>query len=181
MTDTIDCIQQSTEINPPPRPKANEKRFWLESVKSSMKEIEAWSEGEIQSDDEEAINQVVEACRSGADGYSRAKHLDDRFMWSVDSELVEILESISTYRAHGRAVEEWVQTFDIQPELEVGAKVSYRGHSGTITDVWPKTGNYIVQTDKWVEDNPSQPASCGIVAPYEMVAACRPGEEVNCG
>lgn len=169
MSETALPLDYREQPNPPPRPSANDERCWIEAVKASMKEIVAWGEGEIEADDETA-EMIVEACLHGWNGYERAKYLDDRYSWrSIDEQLVEILGGIDTHREHKAAEAEWIAANGITPKIAVGTRVVSRGEPGTVTAVIEKTGHYIVQTDKWLQDHRGQPPTCGYLEPYERV------------
>jgi len=81
------------------------------------------------------------------DGYQAARDLE-HIGWSPDSELVEILDSFSEYRARDEAVKAWVKEVQPKPAFKLGDRVIWKRQiksvQGTITKIYSETAQYIV-------------------------------------
>lgn len=79
------------------------------------------------------------------DGYQLARELD-YLGWSVDAELVTILDEVSfiLYNTVSQAEKVWVLANSIKPEFSVGDKVQRSGYKdvGTITSIAEDKGYY---------------------------------------
>jgi hypothetical protein len=76
-------------------------------------------------DERDAFDQVVDALRYHHDGYARAKYLDDHHMWDGNSELVELMDSVSTFQAVQDAEAQWVLATQPTCPYVVGETVEY--------------------------------------------------------
>ena len=122
-----------------------------------LPEVMAW----LKTDGDEAgvrknLEAAVTDCSWDDDGYALAKYLDTRCYWSVDAELVEVLEMWGVYehRALSKAVKWWVRACNITPQHAVGdvvrAKWGHETIEGTITKICDEEATYVVtkQGDK---------------------------------
>jgi len=94
------------------------------------------------------LRKTMETCR---DGYHMAKHLEDRYGWDPDSELVDILEGANFHGAVNNAVVAWLRDNGVKPAFEVGREVTVKlngrnsgDHQGIISDI-REDGTYLVR------------------------------------
>jgi hypothetical protein len=118
------------------KPTNNDEAVVRAVVEKLKKPVLAWlEEGGSVDDEEDSLENLFQAL-SGAfdwDGYQLARRLEDRFCWSPDARLVEILSDAEhhRYRAHKDAVAAWVAANGATPKFKVGDRVRYRSfHHG---------------------------------------------------
>lgn len=111
----------------------------------------------IEEEHDDILEQLTESLFMHDDGYSVSKHLDEKCMWSVDSELVGILDDVGhlRYHAHESLVEGWVVQHHILPEYSVGQRVTFKKQryekeavEGVITAVREKTATYLIFSEE---------------------------------
>lgn len=128
---------------PPPRPQRHSMAVCRRAAEMMTKQLAEWLEEKAL--DERALDQVAEALRYDHDGYGRARHLESRYYWSPNSELVEILDNDALYGAHEEAEREWVKLTGATVPLPDGAKVETGRHGvGEITGRYVDRATYIV-------------------------------------
>jgi len=140
-----------------------------------LPEIIEWLGDDYQEDMKADIEEhLIEAMKDnpGLDGYDIAKHLDNRFMWECNAELVSILDSALSHAstAHSERIKEWVKANNIRPKLGVGQKISssmFRGE-GTITAIMEDRACYVVQNEEFRSTHQNQPPTSGLLVPYEQ-------------
>jgi len=102
---------------------------------------------------ESVIDDLEKAIAYGLDGYAIAKYLDSDLGWSVDADLVEILENSYWIESslHDKAVEAWVMACGIKPRLQLWAPVKVKTRAtnnkvvdGLIVSIDEKRGTYTV-------------------------------------
>lgn len=115
---------------------------------------------------------IVGATKTGLarDGYEIARALDERFHWSPDAQIVEVLDEFSSVldRELEKARAEWVKFYDIKPPLEIGDRVRFdRGRSTGLIEAVDEhwAGAFKV---KW--DGETRP-SCWRIVRFEDCAA----------
>lgn len=101
------------------------------------------------------------------DGYELAKSMDDDYNWSVDSNVVESLDSVSNmvYNELKKEVAKWVIDNNIQPQYKIGARVKFKSRElkeGTITNIDKDQALYYIHTD-------DQPITSSYIVKYENV------------
>lgn len=133
-----------------PRPDAYHlivKRIVLEQV---LPRVLAWMDDDA-TDSEEIAKELMEILMPYEDGYEMANKLERRFGWDADSSLVDLLDGVCFYEAHGKVLGRWIEENGILPRLEVGARVRARQHAtdaaiheGEIRSIDAKRGTYTV-------------------------------------
>jgi hypothetical protein len=144
----------------PPRPSQNDDYVMeraallaLPEVQEWLKETDAYNAGE----DSDTIKELASAFKyePSGNGYDRAKHLESHKYWSgIDASLVEILDRSWPYEALQICVADWVRSYNVRPQLEVGAQVTYLDkpysfgagtvREGEITDINLERATYTV-------------------------------------
>ena len=76
------------------------------------------------------------------DGYEFAKALEWQNHWSVDAELVEILDGWHLHEAVSELTPKWVESFGVYPLKRVGEHVAWKGFPCEITGIDLKRGTY---------------------------------------
>ncbi len=137
-----DAIERPTSKTPAVREKA---------VREFMPEVIEWL-GDDAGDEEELFKQLSEVLNPWNDGYEAAKELERRWYWSVDAELVGILENFSDYGVKENAVKAWVIEVQPKPTFKLGDRVVWKRKlspdiEGTITKIYAETAQYIVSKD----------------------------------
>jgi hypothetical protein len=74
---------------------------------------------------EDYVEDLVDVYDHFSDGYELAKRLDDRYGWELNIEMVNSLDSMDSIVSGIVRVKEkqWVEEYNIQPELEIGTKI----------------------------------------------------------
>jgi len=168
------------------RPSHWDDRINREVAEAVMPRVLAWlkSQGDDLPEGERALvlEQLTHAYDLHDDGYEVAKVLDDRYMWEVDSELVDILGSVlgTRYRAYDKLVGEWVQQHGVAPKYSVGQRVAFRRPygardrvTGEVTAVREKTGQYLVFCEAMghVREDDGKCGARGVYLDFEDVEA----------
>lgn len=145
--------------------------------------LKSQGDGDLPEDErQDILEQLVVAFDLHDDGYEVAKVLDDRFMWQVNSELVDVLDSAlgTRYRAHDKVVEEWGLQHGLAPKYSVGQRVAFqslhvpRGRlTGEVTVVREKTAQYVVFCEAMghVREHDGKCGARGVYLDYEAVEA----------
>lgn len=163
--------------NPPPRPTARTISVREAALLGLADEVIEWMADEFDPKEHSREGIVADLRRAigrsfNENGYDIAKALDDVCHWTgIDSELVEILDCWSSHiwDARRAAVIAWVQANSIKPQRSVGDRVSCPHGVGEIGKIELDTAEYVVRTDEWLREHPSQqqhPGS-GILVPFE--------------
>jgi len=134
-----------------------------------------WLKEDPASDEVERIrDEVYNAIRRAphGDSYRIANYLEERYYWSVDSDLVHIFEEVSfiSFKKHDELVAAWVQESGVKPKFSVGAKVSFKDdgdtYSGEVTRVNARLGTYVVFCQD-LGHVKSGTGTLGVVLPFE--------------
>jgi len=176
-------LPHQTQPNPPPRPQATDPLVRRAAAEAVLPDVIAWLGGHYKRREREhVISQLIEAMNPMAygDGYAIARNLERFSMWDPDTQLVEVLDGDHVGEALREAVAEWVEANQIKPKLEIGAEVTFqkskldkgRSEPGTIVAIHADTAQYVVQTEEYLADSPSQRGkTCGYVVAFEAVEA----------
>jgi len=112
------------------------------------------------------------------DSYKTARMLDDDCYWSVDSELVDILENIMPlqYKYYESKIEKWVLENNIKPLYQVGDKVNVtsnnKPYKGEVIEIYKKNATYCVYVEKLghIKKESGKGGTLGIVKSFEDVS-----------
>lgn len=132
-----------------PRPDGHHEIVKRIVVERIMPEILAWLDEESEPDREALAGDLMKVVSGWDDGFEIAKKLERRFHWDGNSSLVDILDGLDFYGAHGAALIRWIEENGIVPRLEVGAQVKVHRtdaaiHDGEIRAIDAKRGTYTV-------------------------------------
>lgn len=124
----------------PPRPKITDEMV-LEAATELLRDAE------IDGDPQD----VVKVFESWRDGYQLARELETTFHWDANMQLAEELDCLgfSVDRIHEKAVREWMQAYNIQPQLENGTAID-KGVIAGVSDSSP--GYYRVKANGCTEE-----------------------------
>ncbi len=116
------------------------------------------------------VNALLE-CRLSDNGYEIARNLEDYHSVSPDAELVEILDSASSYvwSAHENLVKAWVTDNGITAPLSVGQAISCRHGEGLIVRLNEESARYIFQP--YGKEHEYSGKGSGILVEYEAAQA----------
>ena len=148
-----------------PRPDHNSKEVKMLVVEKILDNIISWldEDDERREDgaDEDSIrDELMLVISYSKDGYEMAKNLDDDYSWSSDSNLVDILDSLSFYDARKKLVQKWIKDNDIKPfyldgqEVTISSKhlpYKYRDkpfYKGIVIKVNFEEGTYLVKSSE---------------------------------
>jgi hypothetical protein len=134
-----------------------------------------------EAESQEIREQLEEAIEFGdGDGYSIARLLDD-LGWSPDSELVDILDRAAQYESEAldALVYEWLVANQTQPAHCVGDVVQYNSgagrpvniYTGTIIEIDPKGGKYVIHVPELGHVADGQVGIQGTYVPWEVIDA----------
>lgn len=140
------------------RPSSYGKDINLEIARALLPRVLLWlklDEGAALTEEETSVilDELSDACACNDDGYGVARDLDNRHMWDVDSELVDILDAVAFERikAHDRSVEAWVLREGVKPEHALGQRVQFRfqkwdkvSNVGEVIEVDERKAKYLV-------------------------------------
>ena len=151
--------------------------FHRKVAEGLLPEIKMWSEGDIGPDEQvlEDLREILEKEAPDADGYTLARAMERDGWYGVNSELVEILDGAFSiaHSVEEDAVKEWVTANEIKAPLVAGTMVKTKHGVGPIVSIMEDTAKYIVQTDRFLEKNPSQAGKAsGIVVAFEDAELC---------
>lgn len=106
-----------------------------------------WDNGESSPD--EWVDDLLKCHWDWDDGYKLAKALDDRCHVSSDMALAEALDGAShaLWTAHEAAVRQWAVDNNVQPSLEVGARVTCRFGEGVVGSIDKDRAIYLFVPD----------------------------------
>lgn len=164
-------------VNLTPRPVPRSEEILTKAVASIKDQIINWFESNTDAVAEEAEkdieNELLDVVRHNIDfdGYQLARELDEKYMWSADADLVDVLNNFGFHvdKCWRAAVEKWLEENKIKPALSVGSSVqlNQKGEvvSGKIVNIFPETGSYVIQIDGQTYGRPQS----GLVIPYENV------------
>jgi hypothetical protein len=130
-----------------PRPSLHDKAIVREAAEKLAADCAKWDDSD--SSPEAWVDDLAKLSHEWGDGYELAKALDDRCGVSPDSELVEILDSASSYlwAAHRDAVRKWAQIVGFTPQFAVGDTVETPRHGpGVVRRVEMDEARYVVAT-----------------------------------
>lgn len=113
---------------------------------------------EMPDDPEELLTDLTKVLKSESpfyDPYKMAKALEDRFMWTCNMGVVELLDTVSNhaYQLLSELVAEWVSKNGIEPKNEIGDRVivsanNMRGipsqYTGEIVRINEKEATYTI-------------------------------------
>ena len=147
--------------NPPPRPSRRDKAICRAAAEACLDgAIIAWAGKDYKPDDrEEWINDLASVIDLG-DAYDAARDLE-RSHWKVNFELCEILDGSWIWDAEDMAVRSWVAANLIKPKFEIGAIVTTSRDRGEIVLVDEERATYVIQTEKFLAENPDQVGRAG--------------------
>lgn len=125
-----------------PRPPRNDPAVRAAAVKQLVDECVKW---DGDNPDPAYWEKAFARISLSNNGYEIARDLDFHAGVAPDAELVEILDSASSYLwgAHDRAVEAWVEANGIVPTLAIGDRITCRSGTGTISGIDTKSGRYV--------------------------------------
>jgi len=131
-----------------PRPTIRSPQVIRAAAEALAPEVAAWAEEEVN---EEVISGLEKALRYDQDGYELARALERSWLISPDAELVEILDSASSYLwdAERKAVIEWVMQNGVTVDLELETIVETPHGVGPIRGRNEKEATYTV----YIEEN----------------------------
>jgi len=112
-------------IAPEPRPTYRDAGVLERTVEGLLPAIMEW-DGGTEGDKEDLRIALTDAFESeGKDVYRIAKHLDEQKLWTVNQELLRVLEALDPiwWQAELDVVKEWVLDHQIKPEFQIGAKI----------------------------------------------------------
>lgn len=119
-------------IPPSPRPKKLDKETTREIAQKLAEEVLKYDSDygtldEITND----IFGVIDKLSIDTDGYRIARILEDRYYWTCDSTIVEIMDAYSTHQhdALRKTQHAWVKEHNIQPPLPNGTWITWRNGS----------------------------------------------------
>lgn len=144
------------------RPGKRDEAILKAAIQQILPEVLGWLGGDDRP--EEVARDLLRAAEDSTDldGYQLARTLERDCYWDSDTNLVDILEMLSSkvWQLHQKMVADWVKEQGIVPALKVGDKVQCRHGVGTIAEIWLGTAEYVVLigTDRWL-------------LPFEEVAA----------
>ena len=123
-------------------------------------------------DSEQVREDLEDALRASwaEDGYEMGRCLEHSG-WTVDAQLVEILDGGALDDATRQRVAEWVESEGIEPALTLGAAVTYEGHPATIVRIDAKVAQYTVNVPAMEHVRPGDLGTCGVIVPFEMLEA----------
>jgi hypothetical protein len=162
MSETPLPLGYAEQMNPPPRPSLRDPRVRRNAAEGLLPDIIDWYGQNWRENEREEVIEDLMAIVGESDGYHAARALEQRSHWECDAGLVEILgDGDWTYRAVTDAVCEWVEYNKIAPKFAVGDIVKTPHGTGPIVSVHPKEATYTVQTDDFLEKNPTQAGKGG--------------------
>lgn len=122
------------------RPSKEDKQV-LEAIADVLvPKVKEWFQKE-ESDDSGVREDIIEMLEGSSheDGYERARYLERYCYWSPDSELVEILDSVShmVYNCHRKIVVKWAEDNSIKPAHMIGDEIIFGrdNEKGTIVGI----------------------------------------------
>lgn len=154
---------------PSARPKRSDPAIRQAAITSLAEDCAKWDNDESAENIADWVDCFRRVSISG-NGYEIARDLENYGGVQPDAELVEILDSGSSYlwRAHDKAVEAWVSENDIRPTFADGQRVTYRGENGVIRGGEPKRGVYYFVPDG---DEARFANGGGVCVDYELAQA----------
>ncbi len=161
----------------PPRPSRNDRSIWQSAVVALAKDCAEWG-GEHAGEWEKLLLR----CYLNGNGFEIAKELDDQHVDGIDAELVEILDSASSYiwSAEDAAVKAWAAEHGLQPTLSVGDRATCKWGEGVISGIDGGQARYTFVPD---DDRERFKGGGGICVAYEdaIGIAARSGETAQTG
>lgn len=160
--------------NPPPRPSLAQESVYHGVARQLLPKVMVWLEDTgDRSPEEEVLDDLAEAIENcdEYDGYHIARYLE-RQGWACNFELCEILDQTHhlLHQAHEDLVRAWVKASGITPKLKIGDVVSTRVGTGPIVGIDHELAKYIVATDQFLAELPSQAGKgAGYLIPFEDV------------
>ena len=112
------------------------------AARKILPEVMAWF-GDGEADKDDVLEALIDAASGNPDAYEMAKKLE-RYSWSPDFALCEILDNFSTYSAHTKLVKQWVAAEGVTLALTVGQEVETKRGRGRITELRHETAQYTV-------------------------------------
>jgi hypothetical protein len=110
----------------PERPKRHSKEVMKRAVELLGEKVKQWLAQYNEKLDEDGLASLLKCW--DLDGYRFARRLDED-MWEPDAQLVEILNDAHFFeaQAHREAIKQWVDDWDVQPQIEEGQRVMLNG------------------------------------------------------
>lgn len=147
-------LQLFDDLPLPPRPSYLDKDVTDAVVERILPEIIGWmyesKHSPIQSEIDTIKTDLFSAIQYDDDSYDITKNLEGDG-WSVDRELVDILDSVPYYRheAHKKIVHQnWVLKHGVVPKFSVGSMVCFllkgKQETGEITRIHPEEAQYTI-------------------------------------
>jgi hypothetical protein len=137
------------ECDDPPRPKVYSEDVLEMTLDKLMPSVMKWhgsssgEEGEIRED-------VKCAIEFEDNSYEIVKYLEDTCFWSVDRDLIDVMDEVSHFRylSHKYYVEKWVLNNGVTPKGQLGQSVSFKQKgqqvAGTIKKIIEEEAKYLV-------------------------------------
>jgi hypothetical protein len=156
----------------PPRPKRFSENVLEETVDLMMPSVMKWFGS--SEDEEEIRDNIKQVLEFEDDSYQIAKELEDNLYWSVDRELINVLDEVKWRRdeAHKGVVYAWVVQNCVTPKLTLEQKVQFRHKGrileGIVTKIYESEAKYLVFSEELGHIR-SGVGVHGIVLPYEEV------------
>ncbi|MCI9865551.1 hypothetical protein RHIZ_06300 [Rhizobium skierniewicense] len=153
MTDT----KTGTAI--PARPKHYHNAVRETAVDAIIADVGEWM-AETSQFQQKALKEVLVRCLD-TNAYDYARNLEERYGWSPDARLVEILDQLSLFSAADKVVANWVAEYNVTIPFKVGDRVcASTVKAGTITELRHKTAQLSVAAD---EDRETAPTARRII------------------
>ena len=147
------------------RPKRNAPTVVEAAIDGIFARVQEWLVKDDQPErTREQLKEVLQY--GGQDGYAAAKELDTYHCWSVDSELVEILNGFSGYlcSSHRAAVRKWAKEVEPKPSHVLGQIVRGKWGNdfvqGEIVAINTEYATYTIR-------RPSDAPGCGAIIDWE--------------
>lgn len=141
------------------RPHLHSKEVIAITAEKYLDDAIAWlNEDDTEETRAEVLDDIKDAFFDSLDydGYCICKALQENGLWDPDSSLVDMFNNVcfTAANVHRNMVEEWVKANDIKPMLEVGDRVQYPCHSGTVQGTISKID--IQQATYYIKDDDEQ-------------------------
>ena len=145
------------------RPRASDPRIKLAVIDRLAADCLGWSDSSTLEEWKEALGRA----HLHDNGYEIARDLD-RYarVNGIDAELVEILDSASSYvwDAREELVKQWVRETGVKPSLSVGQRIKSKFDVGTISGAKEDVASYLMIPDGEEEKFKN---GGGVYVPYE--------------